>query len=263
VSDLRGARDRFDDATFRALIARLRERHRIVRFRDFAGGAEPEAPWVLLRHDVDYDPAAALRLARLESDLGVSASYFVLFGAPCYDPLASENAGFAAELVRLGHEVGLHYDLRVLAAVPEERRERLLESQAELLAALSGEPVLSIAGHQPGLFGTDPKAGARRFVDAYAPRFFREIPYVSDSGRAFRDAGWRVLSGGEPLPQRFQLVLHPIDWTAEGNTMEELFGGVHERAADALRREGAELLRLLGEHSGVREHRAAIARGDL
>ena len=41
------------------------------RFRDFASG-EPADPFVIVRHDVDYSPAAALRLAEQEAERGSS-----------------------------------------------------------------------------------------------------------------------------------------------------------------------------------------------
>lgn len=250
--------DRFDDQAYFELLERLARTHRPVRFADVKEGL-PRVPFFILRHDVDYSTAAALRLARLEAERGFHATYFLLPNSLYYNLLHPDHAGVASALVDLGHEVGLHYDVRFFLAFPRERWEELLLEQAGLLAQLSGAPVGSIAMHQPGLSGPDPFRGCGRFQNAYDDRFFREMAYVSDSCRAWRDAAWEMLARG-PVPTRLQLVLHPVNWSPSDRDRVAIFEGVHEDLRAALQRAQADLLQKISRHAGVLEHEARAER---
>lgn len=248
-------RDSFDYATYWSLLARIAATHRIVRFADLREG-EPAEPFCILRHDVDYSPAAALRLAEQESARGVRATYFLLAGTSYYNLLAPEHAHVASALLALGHEVGLHYDVRSFAPFPREEWPRLLRAQATQLGELAGEAVRSIAMHQPALHGDDPFRGRDLgFMNAYETR----ATYVSDSCRAWRDSGWTMLSRGE-FPPRLQLCLHPINWAETDRDRTTIFREVHEELLAATVTARDELLAKIACHSGVLEHEARVGR---
>jgi hypothetical protein len=248
-------RDAFDYATYWSLLSGIAATHRIVPFADLRDG-EPDAPFCILRHDVDYSPAAALRLAEQEAARGIRATYFLLAGTNYYNLLAPEQAHFAPELAKLGHEVALHYDVRSFLPYPREEWLRLLRAQATLLCELSGQPVTSIAMHQPALHGDDPFRGADHgFLNAYDDRFTQEMTYVSDSCRAWRDREWGMLTSGA-LPRKLHLCLHPINWSDTDRDREAIFRNVHDQLMAATAAARDELLAKIACHSGVLEHEA-------
>jgi hypothetical protein len=208
---------------------------------------------------VDSSPAAALSLAEAEAARGVRATYFLLLNTSYYNLLSPEHAGVARRIAGIGHEVGLHYDLRFLQAFPRARWEELVDEQARLLGTLSGVPVESIALHQPALVGEDPLRGSTRFLDAYEDRFFKEMAYVSDSCRAWRDSAWRMLAAG-PVPERLQLVLHPLNWGAQDRSRGEIFAGIHAELRARLDEAERDLAEKVSRHSGVLEHEARLRR---
>ena len=250
-------RDRFDFETYWWMMTRLARTHRWVRFRDFASG-DPADPFVIVRHDVDYSPAAALRLAEQEAERGLFATYFLLVGTRYYNLLAPEHARFARRLVELGHEVGLHYDVSFLLSFPRAEWKPLLRAQARMLGDLAGAGVVSIAMHQPALNGEDPFRGDPEFINAYEQRFVRDAVYVSDSCRAWRDESWSMLVTGA-FPRRLQLALHPINWAEHDRDRETIFRSVHDEICEEVRRAGDELLAKIAVHSGVREHEGRAA----
>jgi len=250
-------RDRFDFETYWWMMTRLARTHRWVRFRDFASG-NPADPFVIVRHDVDYSPAAALRLAEQEAERGLFATYFLLVGTRYYNLLAPEHARFARRLVELGHEVGLHYDVSFLLSFPRAEWKPLLRAQARMLGDLAGAGVVSIAMHQPALNGEDPFRGDPEFINAYEQRFVRDAVYVSDSCRAWRDESWSMLVTGA-FPRRLQLALHPINWAEQDRDRETIFRSVHDELCEEVRRAGDELLAKIAVHSGVREHEGRAA----
>ncbi len=246
--------DSFDYATYWTLLARISATHRIVRFADVRDG-EPEGPFCILRHDVDYSPAAALRLAEQEAERGVRATYFLLTGSAYYNLLAPEHAGFARRLVALGHEVGLHYDVRSFLPFAREEWTRLLRAQAAFLSELAGQPVTSMAMHQPALHGDDPFRGSSDFLNAYDERFTRDAAYVSDSCRAWRNSGWSMFERGE-FPPRLQLLLHPINWGESDRDRDTIFREVHDELMTGIAVTREELLAQIACHAGVLEHEA-------
>jgi hypothetical protein len=250
--------DSFDYQTLWKLLARIAERHRLIRFADLID-REPDGRYCILRHDVDYTLYAALFLAREEAARGIHATYFLLVNSRYYNLLSPSHAHVPATLAELGHEVGLHYDVEFLQQFPVERWPELLTAQAVLLERLSGQRVRSIAMHQPGLHGVDPFRNTSDFLNAYSDRFTREMPYLSDSCRAWRNDAWQMLHEG-PLPDRLQLSLHPINWAQTDRDRLDIFRDLHLDLADAVIREGDDLLSKIAVHSGVVEHNRRTAR---
>jgi hypothetical protein len=248
--------DRFDYQTFWEILDRVRATHRIVPFADLRDGI-PDEPLVILRHDVDYLPEAALALAREEASRGVRATYFLLLNGFYYNLLDPRFATVASQLVELGHEVGLHYDVNFLRRFPDREWPGLMQMQAGVLATLSGQPVSSIAMHQPGLYGDDPlrHRADLPFLNAYDDRFFRSMTYVSDSCRAWRDATWDLLTGGS-LPRHLQLVLHPLNWGPGDRDRGTIFEDVHSTRAREIEAAGKELMAQIDRHQAVLEHTA-------
>lgn len=66
---------------------------------------DPTPHAAILRHDVDRFPADALAMARLESVLGIRATYYIRMVPRVF------SAALVSELHRLGHEVGYHYEV--------------------------------------------------------------------------------------------------------------------------------------------------------
>lgn len=47
---------------------------------------EADEKTLLLRHDIDFAPQSAARLAEIESDLGISSTYFIRVHSNGYNP---------------------------------------------------------------------------------------------------------------------------------------------------------------------------------
>jgi len=246
---------------YRALLGCVCEERACLRFGDLAvpagegarlrdGGDAPER-FVILRHDVDFSPDCALRLAEQEAELGPRATYFFLLTSEFYNLLSPLHRHVPRRLAELGHEVGLHYDVPVLArdASPREALRR----QMGLLAELSGAEVRSMAMHNPGWNGADPFRDDGEIVNAYDPAFTKDIAYYSDSCGAWRDAAYEALTSGD-IPPRLQLLIHPVYW-GDG------VGDRRTRLAEWAEKNGhyvANFLRDLEKHwpthTGVAEH---------
>jgi hypothetical protein len=159
---------------------------------------DPAAGDLLLRHDVDLSLAAAVRLAELEAEAGVAATYFVMKESVFYNLASPEGEAALAQLRALGHRVGLH------AVYPraelDERFDRV------------------VAWHNPEAeFMSVSLDGA---ANAMEPRFFVPGQYRSDSNQSWREGcPHEALARGDF--EWLQLLTHPEIWVYPGATMRE------------------------------------------
>lgn len=172
---------------------------------------------MILRHDIDYSLEAALRMATLEQELGVTATYGVLLHSPTYNMGEGEALATVRAIAGLGHEIALHYDLAYFEAAGIAPREGI-ELEAQWLGRMAGGEIRSVAQHRPGTQGR--RAGVRemfggRLVDAYDEALTRRILYLSDSRRQ-----WREGCVHEHLARatQLQLLVHPLWWDAVPGT---------------------------------------------
>lgn len=170
-----------------------------------------------------------------------------------YNLLALPSSAVARAIVDLGHEVGLHYDVAAIEQIGLDA-ERQLQNQAMAFADLTGQPVRSISRHNPSLGGDDPFAHSDRFINAYDPRFTRDIVYFSDSCGAWRDAAATALNPGGVLPSRLQLLIHPIFWAEEPGDRWSRLDRHIESETRRMESEAERVRSLWRSHSGVAEH---------
>jgi len=65
-----------------------------------------DVPYLALRHDVDFSLPVALRRARLEQELGIRSTYFVLFSTRFYNLHEQRDVQIVKRIFRLGHKWG-------------------------------------------------------------------------------------------------------------------------------------------------------------
>jgi hypothetical protein len=160
--------------------------------------AEPESGDLLLRHDVDLSLDAAVRLAEVEAEAGVAATYFLMTQSVFYNLASPEGLRALNRLRELGHGVGLH------AVWPgAELDERF-------------DPV--VAWHNPNHdYMSEPLEGV---VNVMQPPFFDPDHYRSDSNQRWRHGcPHEELTRGEFA--WLQLLTHPEIWVYPGRTMRE------------------------------------------
>jgi hypothetical protein len=193
--------------------------------------------FVLIRHDVDLDLEKALAMARLESECGIAATYFFLLRTEHYNVLAADSSRIIAEILALGHRLGLHFDC---AAYPGdygvEDVARACRRETEILQNWFHEPVEAVSFHRPSeLVLAGAAALSAPLPHTYQPFFFRQIHYCSDSRGRWRNSDPTQLDQfkqGHPL----QILMHPIWWNDEPIKPYQCLSRFLERRQEALKR---------------------------
>ena len=96
----------FTRENFRKIIKLAK---RTWEFRDYST-FDASSRQVIWRHDVDYSPHSALKLAEIEASEGVVSTYFILPHSEYYNLLESEIRDIFRQIHKLGHRLGVHLD---------------------------------------------------------------------------------------------------------------------------------------------------------
>ena len=178
---------------------------------------------VFIRHDIDLSLRLALDVARMEAELDLPASYQVMTDSVLYNIEDPESRNTLAELVALGHEVGLHVQLPENLVSDDPTSELIVRHvtlESSLLESVTKIPVRSISFHRPAQrIVRGPLLLAGR-VNGYAAELMDW--YLSDSAGRWRE-GAPLQSLLKPHRPMLQLLIHPFWW-----------GPTHMPAADRL-----------------------------
>lgn len=123
---------------YRELLTELKQHYQIVTVKDyFTGMTWAPQPIVVLRHDVDRRPHNALRMAELETAMGISSTY--------YFRKSTFNQYIIEDIENMGHEVGYHYEVMDKAKGDIGVAHAMFNSELEILRAWV--PVKTCAAH--------------------------------------------------------------------------------------------------------------------
>ncbi len=207
--------DDFTELEYRKLVRLARDKWKIVAF------TERRMPGriCLWRHDIDLSPHRARRLAQIESDEGLSATYMVLLHSTFYSALEREIREIIRNIAALGHDIGLHFDPAFYD--PEELEGdglgKLLAFEKGVLETAVGIRVTSFSFHNSEKIppSTKPEAEEVAGMVNASSRYIREqFGYCSDSNGYWRYRRLReVLESG--ADQRLHVLTHPGWWVPE------------------------------------------------
>jgi hypothetical protein len=188
---------------------------------------DPSQKHLILRHDIDFDLEAAAKLADLENRNGYRAIYFVLLTSEFYNPFTDHARHALASIAASGHELGLHFDTSIHDA-NETNLSDAAKTECSILEQLLGQDVEVISMHRPPAALVGKNINFANRLNAYAPRFTKEMGYCSDSRGAWH-YGPPTESEAFQCGTALQLLTHPIWWISAGNEP-------HDKCVDVLDR---------------------------
>lgn len=159
-----------------------------VRYRDFMPLSMKPERFCLIRHDVDRLPQSALRMARLEADMGVVSTYYFRTKPHTFQP------DIIRAIADMGHEVGYHYESlsdtqgNISAAIVDFRQNlvRLREVAEVSTCSMHGRPLRPFDNRD---IWRDPdnhamlKEELGLMGEVYLDIDYTDIAYVNDTGR--------------------------------------------------------------------------------
>lgn len=169
----------------------------------------------ILRHDIDYIPEWAPALAEIENKLNIRATYFFEICAMPYNLREIHNYQIAKTIEKMGHTIGLHFDLSWKDDVQLEEIPVFCNQEKKLFEAITGiKPCEIISFHNP-----------HRFVDkilnqdilgmrhTYEKKYFSDIKYLSDSQGWYEGCVCKIFEA-QKYPV-IQLLTHEYIWPSQ------------------------------------------------
>lgn len=201
----------FTRRNYRRMLRLARAKYPLT---DYANAAL-DARFLLWRHDVDISLYAAEKLAVIEQEEGVAATYFLLFQSRSYNLQERESRDQVERILALGHSIGLHFEIESHNIASECDLEAALAAERRRLEDLFGVAVAAFSFHDPS-----PQALSWRkwryagMINCYAEPFQTNIGYCSDSNGYWRHRRLEdVLSAASD--ERLQVLTHAEWWQDE------------------------------------------------
>ncbi len=145
----------------------------------------PLGKCIILRHDVDRKPHNSLRMAKLEYELGIKATYYFRIIPKTFKP------DIIKEIAELGHEIGYHYEC--LAETNGDYEKALEDFENNLSKLREIYPVKNIAMHGRPTSKWDSRLLWKKYdykkygilSEPYFDIDFNEVLYITDAGRSW------------------------------------------------------------------------------
>jgi len=159
----------------------------------------------VLRHDVDERPQNALKLARVESEMGIQATYYFRIFKISYDP------GIVKRIADLGHEIGYHYE--DYSSSNGDLDEAILSFKSNLEMFRRFYPVKTVCMHGSSMSKYDNKELWRHcrlsdfgiIGEPYLSIDYSNIFYMTDTGRCWDGGNYSVR---DAVSNAFDLSFH-------------------------------------------------------
>jgi hypothetical protein len=97
--------------------------------------------FILWRHDIDYSPHRALRLAEVEYERNVQATYFVWLHSNMYHFFEKEISDILQKIMDYGHNIGLHFDAGYYGILNEQELESHIRWERKILEKTIGKKI--------------------------------------------------------------------------------------------------------------------------
>lgn len=195
---------------YKGLMQKLKDNgYSPIRFCDVSDSVKFPA---IIRHDVDMDLARALEMAKFENEIGIKSTYFVLLSSEYYNLFSGKDLKAANDILNLGHEIGLHFDVTTLdeEANLDDIQKGIIKEK-ELIEIGLGIQLKSISWHIPrkDLLGVHLDfLDDLKIWNAYDPYFYSGYKYVSDSMMRWREPVEEYIEKKEF--KKMQILTHPV-----------------------------------------------------
>lgn len=249
----------FSPRSYDAILDGIQRRgFEFARFGDLVRGSCPGGKVCLLRHDVDVSMDFALEMAQQEARRGVRATYFVMLRSPMYNLFSRHAADALRELVRLGHEIGLHFDA-AYSQGSERTTPQWLAFEMATLGALAGTDIAAFSFHQPSSRIIEQRIELAGALNTYHPDQLAGFKYISDSNRVWRE--YNPLQLLEAGFERIHLLLHPIWWMCDHPDVMDCWDAAIRRNFDSSQRQLLETERAYGGARTLAVNRSDTSNG--
>jgi len=144
---------------------------------------KPSGELVILRHDVDRKPENALKMAKIENDLGITSTYYFRKKKDVFTP------EIIKEIANMGHEIGYHYEVLEKAKGDLEKAIRIFEEELKKFREICDVKTICMHGNPLSKWVNKDIWKKYDFKDfgiigePYLSIDYKNVLYLTDTGR--------------------------------------------------------------------------------
>jgi hypothetical protein len=201
----------FTEKNYRRLLKLAQKRFEFKSFH-----TKSKNPHIILRHDVDISIHRSLKLAKIEADLDIQSTYFLRLHSEYYNIFEKEIFEKIKEIIKLKHEIGLHFDVDFYSPIKSEKNlVSYLLKDKKILEYLLSRKIKVFSYHNPDIdeilkYDNNHLAG---MVNVYGKNFKKKYTYCSDSNGFWRFNSLKDTILDKSINQ-IHVLLHPEWWQA-------------------------------------------------
>lgn len=215
---------------YRYILEQLLKKYKFISFSEgkklFLNG-EINNFHLTMRHDIDMDLSAAVKLAKIESEIGIQSTYFIMVRCPIYNIFSQMDSEYIMQILSYGHHLGLHFDCAIYPDISINYIESFIDKECNILKLIFDQEIDTISFHRPGPIALN-DVTLKKYLNTYEKVFLEYFSYFSDSR-----SKW---AKGNPLDsiefkegKNLHLCLHPVWWNELENTPYSRLTGVVDR----------------------------------
>jgi len=179
--------------------------------------------FILMRHDVEYSVERAYELAKVESSMDFTSTFFFQWTNNSYNILSRKNKDLIKDMHERGHTIGLHFALNGMTDMEQIRKQ--IVKEIDILNSMFEFKIDTFSIHRPSKDVLRENIKLPGIINAYQDEFFTfaenvtentsvSVKYLSDANHI-----WRY---GYPDEKnilendKVQILTHPFAWCKKG-----------------------------------------------
>ena len=203
---------RFNDFTldhYKEIIVEIKKNHDVISFEEADLNSKSAC---ILRHDIDFSVQNSVKMAELENASGVRSTFFVHIHSEFYNALEKTSVEGINEIIRLGHDIGIHFDVHHHNISTKNELVEKLSFEKSVFSNYFDKKVNSFSFHNTNKWILDQKddeyAGLK---NVYSSFFLNNFSYCSDSNGYWHFD--RIIDHvRKNKGNNLQLLTHPLWW---------------------------------------------------
>ena len=212
----------------------LKNGYEFSSFEDYGINLAKNKQFVLMRHDIDMSVEMALKIAKIEYELGVTSTYFFMIRNDFYNIFSKSGTLLVNEILSLGHHLGIHFDCDAYGDnLTEDEINTECLKEVRMLKKWFNKNVGAVSFHKPSkLVLEGSEALTTPFIHTYMKSLMKDIHYVSDSRGEWKyDHPFQQDAFKTKKP--IQILTHPIWWDTSSTTpYNKLLNFIDEKKID-------------------------------
>lgn len=179
--------------------------------------------FILMRHDVEYSVERAYELAKVESSMDFTSTFFFQWTNNSYNILSRKNKDLIKDMHERGHTIGLHFALNGMTDMQQIKKQ--IAKEMDILNSMFEFKIDTFSIHRPSKDVLRENIKLPGIINAYQDEFFTfaenvtentpvSVKYLSDANHI-----WRY---GYPDEKnilendKVQILTHPFAWCKKG-----------------------------------------------